>query len=457
MEPQKSIISINGHIRQKTYSSILQILNSVISDKRYADILITKLFKNEDFSSSEKAAVVEHVYGILRHRARIDHIIENGSTAVISSLGLNILNVLRICTYQAVFKELKAAAVITNSIALSAKDARLSGFVKRTVEAILKNKDNVIFPDRQQAPLDYISTYHSHPLWVVEKWAGELHRVEEVEALCQANNLVPPLTIRVNPLKTDRNSLKASLEKNGYATSPSPFSHFGLIVYKKEDIFKTEAFGRGDFEVQDEGSQLITLLTAAKKGEFIIDACAGNGGKTLFLSGLMKNKGVIVACDAYPAKFLDLRRRANKSGASNIKTVEITGLADYGGKADCVFIDAPCSGMGVFRRNPDSKWRLGKGDILELSLKQKEILRQYSILVKPGGRLVYATCTISLEENEDVVLGFLDENKEFYLVSPLETDPGVFAEFVADDGFFRSMPHIHNTDGFFGAVMMRKK
>ncbi|MBW6518308.1 MAG: 16S rRNA (cytosine(967)-C(5))-methyltransferase RsmB [ANME-2 cluster archaeon] len=457
MEPQKSIISTTGPVRQKTYSSILQILNSVIFSKKYADILITRQFKSEYFSSSEKAAVVEHVYGILRHRARIDHIIEHGSTAVISSLELNILNVLRICTYQAVFKELKAAAVITNSVALSAKDTKHSGFVKRTVEAIIRNKDTVMFPDRGQAPLDYIATYHSHPLWIVEKWARELPGAEDVEALCQANDLKPPLTIRVNPLKTDLDSLKASLEKNGYATSESPFSPFGLIVHKKEDIFKTEAFGNGDFEVQDEGSQLITLLTAAKPGECVIDACAGNGGKTLFLSGLMKNKGVIVACDTIPAKLVDLKRRANRAGASNIKTLNITELADYRSKADCVLIDAPCSGMGVFRRNPDSKWRLGKGDILELSIKQKEILRQYSILVKPGGRLVYATCTISLEENENVVRGFLDENKDFYLVSPRETDPGVFAQFVADDGFFRSMPHVHNTDGFFSAVMMRKK
>jgi len=291
VEPQKSI---TGLVRQKTYFSILQLLNSIISNNKYADMPISKLFKSEDLIFSEKAAVVELTYGILRHRARIDHIIENASSAVISNLDLNTLNILRICTYQALFKDVKATGVINNAVALSAKNTRFSGFIKRTIEGILRNKDNVIFPDRDKTPIDYISTYHSHPLWIVEKWAIEFGGFEEVEALCQANNLVPPLTIRVNTLKTDLISLKTSLGKAGYSASPTHFSQFGLIVDKKENIFKTEAFGNGDFEVQDEGSQLITLLAAAKAGECIIDACAGNGGKSLFLSGLMNNKGTLI-------------------------------------------------------------------------------------------------------------------------------------------------------------------
>ncbi|HUV82142.1 MAG TPA: transcription antitermination factor NusB [archaeon] len=171
MEPQKNI---TGLVRQKTYFSILQLLNSIISNNKYADMPISKLFKSEDFSSSEKAAVFELTYGILRHRARIDHIIENASSAVISSLELNTLNTLRICTYQALFKDVKATGVINNAVALSAKNPNFSGFIKRTIEGILRNKENVIFPDRDKTPIDYISTYHSHPLWIVEKWAIEL-------------------------------------------------------------------------------------------------------------------------------------------------------------------------------------------------------------------------------------------------------------------------------------------
>ncbi|VVB89958.1 tRNA (cytosine(48)-C(5))-methyltransferase [uncultured archaeon] len=171
---------------------------------------------------------------------------------------------------------------------------------------------------------------------------------------------------------------------------------------------------------------------------------------------MMNNKGTLIAFETNTAKLGNLRRRAERAGATNIKTVNVEGLQEYNGRADCVFIDAPCSGMGVFRRNPDAKWRLAAKDISELAAKQKSIIREYSGLVKPGGRLVYATCTISREENEEVVRGFLEENKDFYVVSPSEINPELFEKFTTEEGFFRSLPHVHDMDGFFGAVMKRR-
>jgi 16S rRNA (cytosine967-C5)-methyltransferase len=442
-------------IRQKAYFVILHLLDSVITGKKYPDMLLGGIFKNETFSSAEKATIVEFTYGILRHRGRIDYIIGHASKASLPDIDLNILNILRICTYQAVFTGASAAAIINNATALCADEKRLEGFVKRTVEGIIKNKDEVTFPDKEKTPIEYISVYHSHPVWIVEKWLKEFHEPAVVEALCAANNHEPPLTIRANPLKIKRESLRESLDHEGYASIPTSFSPFGLVVDIKEDIFKTNAFANGDFEVQDEGSQLITLLTGAKPGEFVVDACAGNGGKSLFLSGLMNNKGTIIAFETSASKLANLRRRAVRAGALNIRTVETDMLGEYDDRADCVLIDAPCSGMGVFRRNPDSKWRLTQEDIRELSVKQKEIIREYSGLVKPGGRLVYATCTISREENEEVVQGFLEENLEFYIVPASEMNPEIFGRFTTEEGFFRSLPHVHGTDGFFGAVMRR--
>ncbi len=442
-------------IRQKTYTTALFVLNSTLADRKYPDILLGVLFKKEDFSSSEKAAVNELVYGILRHRARLDHIIEHASSAVISGLDLNILDILRICAFQAVFTDASLARIMNNAVALSARDDKFSGFVKRTVEAIIRNKEAVVFPDKEKDPIGYIASYHSHPVWIVEKWLKEFGNINEVESLCRANNTVPPLLIRANPMKTSRESLQKALNDEGYPSSPAVFSPQGLVVSKKEGIFRTEAFWKGLFEVQDEGSQLITILTGAQEGEIVIDTCAGNGGKTLFISGLMKNKGIVIASETNTAKLGNLRRRAERAGATNINTVDIEGLHEYSGKADCVFIDAPCSGMGVFRRNPDAKWRLAARDILELTAKQKEIIRDYSGLVKPGGRLVYATCTIIREENEDVVRGFLDGMKDFCVVSPSVIKPELFGRFTSEDGFFRSLPHVHDMDGFFGAVMRR--
>lgn len=440
--------------RQKAYIAVSHLLNSILVGGKYPDILLGELFKSEDFSSGEKAAIVEFVYGILRNLGRIDYIIEHASRARINGLQLDITNILRICTYQAVFTHTSPAGVINNAVALSAHENKFSDFVKRSVEGIIKNKDAVIFPDKDKT-MEYLSAFHSHPAWIVEKWLAEYEPCE-VEALCRANNLLPPLTIRANPLKTNRTLLQSLLEKEGYSSSPTVFSPFGVVVDKKDGIFKTQAFKEGNFEVQDEGSQLIAMLTGAKEGEFIVDACAGNGGKSLFISGLMKNTGTVIAFDLLPGKLGNLRRRAQRAGALNIRTETIDKAQQYMGMADCVFIDAPCSGMGVFRRNPDSKWRLWGKDIRELSGKQKEIIREYSGLVKPEGRLVYATCTISREENEEVVLEFLDERKEFYLIPADEMNPGIFGRFTTGEGFFRSLPHVHDTDGFFGAVMKRK-
>ena len=444
-------------VRQKTYSTAIFVLNSTLVDRKYPDILLGGLFKNEDFSTSEKAAVVDITYGILRHLTKIDHIIGRSSSAVISGLDLNILNILRVCTFQAVFTAASPARIINNAVALSSLEYKFGGFVKRTVEAIIRNKDAVVFPDKEKAPVEFISICHSHPVWIVEKWLKELGNIHDVEALCRANNTVPPLLIRANPLKTSRTSLQKVMHEEGYPSSPAIFSPFGLVVSKKEGIFRTETFSKGLFEVQDEGSQIITLLTDAQEREIVIDTCAGNGGKTLFISGMMNNKGTLIAFETNTAKLANLRRRAGRAGASNIKTVDIEGLQEYSGRADCVFIDAPCSGMGVFRRNPDAKWRLTDKDISELAAKQKVIIRQYSELVKPGGRLVYATCTMSRGENEGVVCGFLEEKKDFRIVAPSEMNPDIFVRFTTKEGFFRSLPHLHDMDGFFGAVMRRKK
>jgi 16S rRNA (cytosine967-C5)-methyltransferase len=445
----------NVFIRQRTYSSVLSLLNLILSGKKYPDILFGEVFRKEEFSSDEKRVLVELVYGILRHLGRIDHIIEHASSARISNLNPDILNSIRICTYQAVFMDISTAGIINNAVALSANDKKLGGFVKRTVEAVLRNKDHVVFPDKEKAPIEYICVYHSHPRWILDKWLTELQSIEDVEALCRANNFEPPLTIRVNPFKSDRESLKKALEAQGYASSSTELSPFGLVIHKKEDIFKTDSFANGLFEVQDEGSQLVAMLTGAKPGELVIDACAGNGGKSLFLSGLMKNRGTVIASDLSPAKLLNLRRRAGRAGAFNIKTVSRDELNEYNEMADCVFIDAPCSGMGVFRRNPDSKWRLTPDDIKQLASKQKEIISEYSRLVKPGGRLVYVTCTISRDENEEIVYGFLKENEDFQKVPAVNAD--IFGKLMDEDGFFKSMPHKHNTDGFFGAVMEKKR
>src|SRR4030067_2868160 len=180
-------------IRQKTYSTVIYVLNSTLSERKYPDILIGGIFKKEDFSTSEKATVNEFVYGILRHLTKLDYIIQHASSAVISGLDMNIINILSICTYQAVFTESSPARTVNNAVALSVHFEKFSGFIKRTVEAIIRNKDAVVFPDKEKAPVEYISIYHSHPLWLAEKWLKEIGNINDIEALYRANNTVPLL------------------------------------------------------------------------------------------------------------------------------------------------------------------------------------------------------------------------------------------------------------------------
>lgn len=442
-------------IRQAAHAAVLELLNATTSGRGYPDRLTGGLFRRTAFSDAEKAAITEMLYGILRHRGRLDYIIEHSSRAVPAALSPAARNILRLAAYQALSGLASPAGIINSTVALSSKDGKLGGFLKRTAEAVLRNKDSVSFPDRGPSPLEFISLYHSHPAWIVEKWLHEIGDARAVESLCSANNLAPPLTIRANPHRTTVPDLRKLLLDEGYPSAVAAFSPCGIAVEKKEGIFKTRAFARGLFEVQDEGSQLITMLCGAKSGELVIDACAGYGGKSLFLSGLMGNRGTVLASDLHAAKLGNLRRRAARAGASNIRTVDVTAIMEYASMADCVLIDAPCSGMGVFRRNPDSKWRLSEEDIPELSAKQHEIIRNYSRLVKPGGRLVYATCTISRDENDNIVERFLEDAREFAIVPAIEVN-AMFRDFTDSRGYFRSFPHIHGTDGFFCAVMRRQ-
>jgi 16S rRNA (cytosine967-C5)-methyltransferase len=230
-------------------------------------------------------------------------------------------------------------------------------------------------------------------------------------------------------------------------------------VGKRINVFRLQSFQAGLFEVQDEGSQLLPLIVDPKPTAKLLDACAGAGGKTLQFSALMKNRGEIVAADVNRVRLDQLRKRARRAGVSNVRVSEIQNLADldkqYRAYFDIVFIDAPCSGLGTIRRNPGMKWMVTEETISELSGKQLQIVSASSSLVKHGGILVYATCTLLREENEGVVEKFLRQHAEFDLVDPGEYSADRQAQQFASSGYIRLMPHRHGTDGFFCAVLKR--
>ena len=296
------------------------------------------------------------------------------------------------------------------------------------------------------------------PDWLYDRLEAQFG-AEEAVRLADALNQPAPLDLRVNTVKTNREAVLERLAADGIAAMPGTLSPLAIRLRDKPALAKHPLFLEGAFEVQDEGSQLLGYLLEPKRGEMVVDFCAGAGGKTLLLGALMKNTGRLYAYDVSDKRLTNLKPRLARSGLSNVHPVRIeherdTRVKRLAGKADRVLVDAPCSGLGTLRRNPDLKWRQGEESIAELTAKQTAILDAAATLVRPGGRLVYATCSLLTAENEAIVDSFLARHPDFALlpVSTVLERQGV--AFAGD--MLRLLPHRHDTDGFFAAVLERK-
>jgi len=303
---------------------------------------------------------------------------------------------------------------------------------------------------------------HNLPDWLASALKKEVG--DDFWPLVTAIEQAAHLDLRVNTLKAKREDVRAALAEAEIDAEPTPFSPWGLRIQGKPALQKLELFIRGDVEVQDEGSQLLAMLVAPKRGEMVVDFCAGAGGKTLALGALMRNTGRLYAFDVSGYRLEGLKPRLARSGLSNVYPAQIAHERDdrikrLAGKIDRVLVDAPCSGLGTLRRNPDLKWRQSPKAIEEMNAKQRDILASAARLVKPGGRLVYATCSLLRIENEVIADEFGAAHPDF---EPLPAAPALAASQVerADElvagNYLRLWPHRHQTDGFFAAAWQRR-
>lgn len=292
-----------------------------------------------------------------------------------------------------------------------------------------------------------------------------VHDLGETDALGFARALLDraPLTIRANALRTSREALREALRREGIETTPTSAAPHGLTARGHPRLMETRAFREGLFEVQDEGSQLLAHLTNALPGECVVDACAGAGGKTLALGAQMENRGALWAFDVDGRRLKKLGQRARRAGLHAIQARVIRAEFDarrdareLQGRCDRVLIDAPCTGLGVLRRSPDARYRLTAASFEEQAARQSAILENLCELTRPGGWIVYATCSVAQVENEAVVQGFLDARPDFELLDASAFLPET-ARAMVRDGFFKPLPHRDGCDGFFGALMVRKK
>lgn len=320
----------------------------------------------------------------------------------------------------------------------------------------LRRGQNIVFPSQKKNEAEYIAAFHSHPLWLVKKWI-KIFGPQQTLSLCKANNELPPLTLRINTLKISRDEMKEKLIGAGFDSEETRFSPDGLVLNTSANpIQKTDFFKTGLLRIQDEAAQLIAYLVNRESSLSILDACAGAGGKATHLAAMMKNKGSIVAVDRSPERIVELKQEAIRLGIDIIEAQKVdlsVELPDsFKENFDCVLVDAPCSGLGTLRRNPEIKWRTHEKDVRAFATAQKVILQNASAAVKKGGRLIYCTCSLLPEENENIVDDFIKQNKIFYMCPPPES---INRKLIDHRGFFHSYPHHHNMDGFFGAIIKR--
>lgn len=438
----------------------VEILDQVQKRKLFAEGLLDESLEDNNLSGTPDGRLLTHLaYGVLRLRGHLDWILAKLCRGNWEKTDESIKNILRVGLFQLKFSDrLPAFAVVDEAVKVAKNiNPRASGLINAVLRNYLRQGSNIVFPSPTEHAAEFIAAFHSHPLWLVKNWIKNLGNYN-AEFLCKADNEIPPLTLRVNTLKISRTELKEKLDSAGFDPRETQFSPAGLTLNAAtQPIQKTGFFREGFLRLQDEASQLISYLINPPASASIMDVCAGTGGKTTHLAMLLKNSGRILATDYDLRKIEDLKKDALRLGITNIEALpeDLTNRLPEAllEKFDYVLVDAPCSGTGTLRRNPEIKWLTTAADIPGFTKVQDTILRNAALAVRRGGRLIYCTCSLLPQENENVVDNFLRTNPDFSVCPPSGSIP---KHLIDSSGYFRTYPHLHGMDGFFAATLLRK-
>jgi 16S rRNA (cytosine967-C5)-methyltransferase len=401
------------------------VLGQLLRFEYPADAVVSRYFReNRQLGHADRAFVAETVFAVLRRGRSL---------------------------------EARCAGQLSDRHLLLVALAITRGWNKRELEPVLKSSEEEWLAAAKAMPeADFLPAVRCDlPDWLYQSLETQFG-AEETLKLAHALNLPAPLDLRVNTLKTDRAAVLARFAADGIGAEAGSLSPIAVRLREKPALAQHPLFLEGAIEVQDEGSQLLGYLLEPRRGELVIDLCAGAGGKTLLLGALMKNTGRLYAYDVSDKRLANLKPRLARSGLSNVHPARIEHERDQklkrlAGKADRVLVDAPCSGLGTLRRNPDLKWRQSEASVAELTVKQAAILDAAAKLVRPGGRLVYATCSLLAAENDAIIESFLARHPEFKLTpaSAVLAKHGI----ALDGDVLRLLPHQQHTDGFFAAAL----
>jgi 16S rRNA (cytosine967-C5)-methyltransferase len=436
-----------SRLRGTARALALEVAAEARAEWGFASDIIARSFRaHRELSSGDRRLCAETVYGLIRMNRRLDAILEELAGA--GALPPLARDEMKLLIYEA-----------RSDVPVEALAAEAHRLTRAPIDLSRACGDGAGLGSRRG--LDREAVRLSYPTWLVEMLVEDYGQTEGL-TLAEAMNRRAPMAVRANTLRATREALIGRLGEEHVVAQPTPLAPAGLLFETRVNAFALSAFRDGLFEVMDEGSQLVAELVAPPPGGRVVDACAGAGGKTLAIGAALGGKGRLLALDTDGKKLEELRRRARRAGLTNLEARAVLasggvaqGPALHLGGFDRVLVDAPCSGLGTLRRNPEARWRLTRAAVEAFPARQLGLLVTYAPLVAVGGRLIYATCTVARMENERVVERFLAERDDFVLVPVKEIWGRQRAERMGDGQTLQLSPHRHDTDGFFAAVLRR--
>jgi 16S rRNA (cytosine967-C5)-methyltransferase len=436
-------------------ATAVKVLNRVGRSDSYLEKVLDSELRSADLIDADKGLLNELGHGVLRWESRLDWVLNGFSHGNFAKSDINIKNALRVALYQILFlNRIPHAAAVNEAVEFvkRIRGEKPAGLVNAVLRNIIRNIDGIRYPDPAEDQIQYLAVYYAHPAWLVRRWV-ERFGADEATKLLTANNERPPLTLRINRLRIQPADFLRRLDELGISYQGSQYLGHFVRVRGLAKIGQMDLFRNGSFTIQDESAALACSLLDAKPGERIIDLCAAPGGKSTNIAEQMEDRGEVIAVDRYEGKLAQIKGAADRLGLKSIRPVQGDGTVIELEPADRVIVDAPCSGLGVLTKKPDIKWKREPTDLGPLSIAQNGLLDSASRMLRPGGILVYSTCTIEPEENEEVVNAFLRRHPEFALEDPR---PYVSHDIVTAGNTVATFPHRQGMDGSFAARMVKR-
>jgi 16S rRNA (cytosine967-C5)-methyltransferase len=432
----------------------VKVLNCIERSDSYLDKLLDNEMRNSELNGPDKALLFEIVHGVVRWMGRLDWVLNGFYKGQFSKAIPNLKNGLRVALYQILYLDkIPDHAAVNEAVEFVKKlqGQKPADFTNAILRNIIRSKNSIRFPDPNEDLVGYLCAFYSHPTWMVKRYVNRFGR-EETEKLLAANNEKPYLTLKINTLKVSSVEFGNLLNNVNLRYTPGMFLPEFFKLSNLTNITAWEYFTEGYFNIQDESAGIACRLLDPQPGMRVLDICAAPGGKTMFIASLMKDQGELVALDRYDSRLDIMRKNITRMNFTCVNTIAIDALEYNDGLFDKVLADVPCSGTGTLSKKPDIKWKRGLLDLQKLNSLQFRLLEKSAKLVKPGGIVVYSTCSIEPEENFGIVKKFLDANPNFTLVNAGDIFPG---NLVDENGCTQTLPHIHFMDGAFAAKLMR--